>query len=152
MASLTEGFLCPNCGKRSEHTHACQSKIKETKMSLEKVKKLEYFCINCGRVAEKENELCQPVSLDEEKKEKFVKKAIKSSEAEICKICGQPVSPPGHICDPKGLPYNCKYCGEKVKNYRHICKQMMEEAKYTCKNCGRVAVEKEDICAPMKLE
>jgi hypothetical protein len=29
---------------------------------------------------------------------------------------------------------------------------MMEQAKYTCKNCGRVAVEKEDVCAPKKLE
>ncbi|MHA1680274.1 MAG: hypothetical protein ACTSUE_04660 [Promethearchaeota archaeon] len=152
MAHLTEGYLCPNCGERGEHLHACQMNFKDVTMSLEKVKKLQYFCINCGRVAEESTNLCQPVALDEKDKDRFVKAALKPSGADTCKTCGQPVTPPGHICDPKGLPYTCNYCGAQVKNYRHVCKQMIELAKYTCKSCGRIAVEKEDVCAPMKLE
>lgn len=152
MAHLTEGFLCPNCGEKSKHVHACQKDIKETKMSLDKVKQLEYFCINCGRVAGSDQDLCQPVALDEKEKSKFVKAAVESDGAETCKVCGQPVNPPGHICDPKGLPYTCDYCGDTVKNYRHMCKQMIEKAKYTCNNCGRIAVKKDDVCAPIKLQ
>ncbi|MHA1847308.1 MAG: hypothetical protein ACTSYS_01875 [Promethearchaeota archaeon] len=150
--SLTEGFLCPNCGARGPHKHACQKEIKEIKMSLEKIKSLKYFCLNCGRVAETSEELCQPVALDEKDKEKFVKTAIKSDEAEVCKTCGQPVSPPGHICDPKGLPYTCSYCGEVVKGYYHVCKQMIDAAKYTCKSCGRIAPEKDLLCTPEELK
>lgn len=152
MAHLTEEFLCPSCGEKSKHVHACQKDIKDVKMSLDKVKKLTHFCINCGRVSADSADLCQPVALDEKDKDRFVKAALKPSGADTCKNCGQPVSPPGHICDPKGLPYACDYCGATVTNYRHMCKQMVELAKYTCKNCGRIAVDKEGVCAPMKLE
>jgi hypothetical protein len=149
---MTEEFTCQACKKKGAHQHACQVPIKNRKMTLADIKKLAFFCASCGRVAETKDALCQPVALTEKDKANFVKAGLKTSSADTCKECGQPVSPPGHVCDPKGLPYTCEYCGEKVSNYRHMCKQLVDKAQFTCKNCGRIAVKKENLCAPAKLK
>lgn len=149
---MTEDFTCTSCKQTGPHHHACQVPVKDKKMMLADIKALAYFCINCGRVAREKDVLCQPVALNEKDKERFVRAGITTSEADTCSVCGQPTSPPGHVCDPKGLPYTCEYCGEVVKSYRHMCKQIVDQARYTCKNCGRIAVKKEHLCAPIKLE
>jgi len=148
---MTEDFICPTCKKKSKYVHACAEKIEKLRMSLDEIKELKYFCINCGRVSPIEDNLCHPVALDESDKAKFIIAAIGSESADVCKECGQPVSKPGHICDPK-LPYTCEYCGEEVKNYRHMCSNMVKRAKYTCKNCGRISPDADRLCAPQELK
>jgi hypothetical protein len=152
MSTMTEEFTCSACKQKGAHVHACQVPIKKKKMTLADIKKLVFFCASCGRVSETKDGLCQPVALNEKDKAKFVKAGLKSSDVETCEECGQPVSPPGHACNPKGLPYTCEYCGERVQNYHHMCKQIVEKAKFTCKNCGRIAVKKESLCAPIALK
>ena len=149
--TLTEDFLCPNCASRPEHVHSCQNPVVEKFMTLNQIKKLQFYCHRCGRVAEFENKLCQPVILTEEEKQSFVSTTTIDGHAEVCQVCGQPVRRPGHVCDPKGLPYKCEYCGIQVISAYHLCKQIIDKARYWCKDCGRVGVNKEDLCAPARL-
>ncbi len=149
--TLNDMFICPNCEKRGPHTHSCQEPIKQTKMSAEQVKNLHFYCINCGRVGETEDTLCQPERLTDKGKALFLNTLVKYGEAHVCQICGQPVDEPGHICDLKGLPHVCEYCNAKVANLFHVCKGIVENAKYTCRDCGRIAVKKESLCSPERI-
>jgi DNA-directed RNA polymerase subunit RPC12/RpoP len=149
--TLSEGFNCPNCKKRDPHTHSCQEPVKQAKMGAEQVKKLGFYCINCGRVGETEDTLCQPARLTDKGKALFLSSLVKSGEAHVCQVCGQPVAEPGHICDLKGMPHVCEYCGKKVTDMFHICKGIVDNAKYTCRDCGRIAVKKESLCSPERI-
>jgi len=149
--TLMEDFLCPNCASRPEHVHSCQNPVVEKFMTTNQIKKLQFYCHACGRVAEFENKLCQPVMLTGEEKDAFVSTATIDGRAEVCQVCGQPVRRPGHICDPKGLPYKCDHCGIQVVSSYHVCKQIIDKAKFWCKDCGRISVSKENLCAPLRL-
>nr|MDO8084491.1 hypothetical protein [Candidatus Sigynarchaeum springense] len=149
--TLGDMFLCPNCEKRGPHTHACQEPVKHKKMTIDAVQKLNFYCINCGRVGETEDTLCQPARLTDKGKALFLQAALKSGEAHVCQVCGQPVAEPGHICDLKGLPHTCEYCGKQVANMFHVCKGIIDNAKYVCRDCGRIAVKKESLCSPERI-
>nr|MDO8114510.1 hypothetical protein [Candidatus Sigynarchaeota archaeon] len=126
--------------------------MKKKKMTIEDVKKLNYYCINCGRVGETEDTLCQPARLTENGKLLFLKAALLTGEAHICQVCGQPVQLPGHICDLKVASYECVYCKTSVQSLFHICKGIVDNAKYTCRDCGRIAVKKESLCSPIRIK
>jgi hypothetical protein len=152
MSTMNEGFICANCETRGPHTHACQEPVKVTRLAIETIRKLKYYCKNCGRVAAVENELCMPVLLTAAGKELFLRTVIaKGTDAHACQICGQPVSPPGHICDPKELPHDCEFCGKKILTPYHVCAKIIEKAKYVCQDCGRIGVRKESLCAPARI-
>jgi len=120
-------------------------------MTIDAVQKLNFYCINCGRVGETEDTLCQPARLTDKGKALFLQAALKSGEAHVCQVCGQPVAEPGHICDLKGLPHTCEYCGKQVANMFHVCKGIIDNAKYVCRDCGRIAVKKESLCSPERI-
>ena len=150
--TLNEEFLCPNCDTRSKQVHACQEPISIQKMPAADVAKLKFLCVNCGRVSDEKSKLCQPEELNPSAQQVFIKAVKGTGVADVCAVCGQPVSPPGHICDPKGLPYTCEHCKKEVSRHTHMCKEIVEKAQYSCKDCGRVAVKKESLCAPYRLE
>ena len=133
---------CPYCGaKKVNIKHLCKKKIE----------KLTHMCANCGSVSEDPARLCNPVKIDEAQKAKWKEIPERADGTPRCKNCDQPVSKPGHICDPI-LPYKCKYCGEEVTKTHHMCKGIIGKANYMCKLCGRLAVEKEDVCAGWPLK
>lgn len=149
--TLKEEYLCPNCLTRGEHTHACQEPVAIQTMSIKEIDALHFYCVNCGRVADRENMLCQPKPLKPEGKQLFIKAAKGTGAADVCQVCGQPVSPPGHVCDAKGLPLKCEFCSQVMRAGTHVCKDILEKAEYTCKDCGRIAVRKEFLCAPVRI-
>jgi hypothetical protein len=148
---MTEGTICPGCKDRGPHSHACHSPVTKTTIMIASIRNLNFYCKNCGRVADTSAELCNPELLTPEGKALFLHAAYKTGEAHVCKICGQPVSPPGHICDPKELPYDCEYCKKSVQDYLHMCQGIIDHAKFICQDCGRIAVHNESLCAPVRI-
>jgi hypothetical protein len=133
---------CKYCGaKQVLPTHLCRKKINA----------LTHVCYNCGRVSDDPDKLCHPVPIDNSVKASWKHIPPHDSDVLKCKNCKQPITKPGHICDPM-LPYVCKYCKQNVTDTLHMCKEIIGKAKYTCKVCGRLAVEKKDVCAPVDLK
>ncbi|MHA1732244.1 MAG: hypothetical protein ACTSU5_09880 [Promethearchaeota archaeon] len=120
-------------------------------MCRQKVEHLTHVCTSCGRVSDSEDMLCFPVPLDEATKAKWREIPERGDAVLTCKNCHQPITPPGHVCDPI-LPYTCKYCGTKVTSSRHMCAEIVNRAKYYCKICERLGVEKGDVCAPVEFK
>ncbi|GAB4307397.1 MAG: hypothetical protein Kow0069_04880 [Promethearchaeota archaeon] len=133
---------CKYCGTENVLPgHVCKPKIPN----------LTHVCINCGRAADDPNLLCNPAPVDEATKKKWAEVPARGTDVLTCKNCEQPISKPGHYCDPV-LPYTCKYCGAHVTNSRHVCAEIIKQAKYYCNLCDRIAVEKDDICAPVEIK
>jgi hypothetical protein len=152
MSIMNEGYLCIDCASRGPHKHSCEEPVKVTMLSLDAIRRLSYYCKNCGRVSDAENELCNPALLTPSGKGLFFRAAtVRGGVAQVCQVCGQPVGPPGHICDPKGLPLECEFCNSKMETPYHVCSGIIENAKYVCQDCGRIAVRKESLCAPARI-
>ncbi|UYP46202.1 hypothetical protein NEF87_002487 [Candidatus Lokiarchaeum ossiferum] len=168
MAMLhDEEHICKHCNKKTPHIHHC-TPVEEAKrytcgfcgteninhrhMCKEKLNNIKFYCANCGAVGVEETDICNPVPIDAEQREQWDKVASKTDTEVLdsCRICGQPVSPPGHFCDPK-YPYVCEYCGVKVETGHHFCKEKVGNCKYDCKTCGRIAIKATDVCAPFKF-
>lgn len=151
--TMMDEYTCENCGKKSIHEHLCSPKQakKEHKMSKDEISKLKFYCGHCGRVSEMDDILCKPLPIDPEMRAKFDAVKITGGTAATCKNCDQPVSPPGHICDPR-LPYTCKWCGVEVKDEHHICSKYLAESKYLCLLCGRLAPDKFMLCSATELK
>ncbi|MHA1143502.1 MAG: hypothetical protein ACTSRW_02125 [Candidatus Helarchaeota archaeon] len=151
--TMMEDFTCENCGKKSFKEHLCSPNMvkKEHSITKEEIAALKFYCGHCGRVSPIEENLCKPQPIDPEMKAKFEAVKITAGKAPTCKNCDQPVSPPGHVCDPR-LPYTCKYCGVEVKDMQHICSGYIEASKYFCKLCGRLAPEKDMLCSSWELK
>lgn len=135
-------FTCKYCGAEGVNVrHICSQKLDH----------LKFMCLNCGAVAVEETQVCNPVAIDDPTMEHWKKVVLESSgDLSSCKVCGQPVSPPGHPCDRK-LPYDCEFCGVRVESNYHVCKQMMGKFKYVCKNCGRLGIKSTDVCQPAPM-
>jgi transcription elongation factor Elf1 len=167
MSTMEEEFICKRCQQKVSHVHFCTPEQEAKTFTCEycgaknvnhrhichkKIKQLRYLCLNCGSVAVHESDLCNPIEIPSDIKADFSKIAKETPPEKIlsCKICGQPVHPPGHYCDRK-LPYTCKFCGTHVESNYHICRPMLGKFKFQCKNCGRLGIEKTDVCAPRPL-
>lgn len=170
MATMTEERICKHCQKKIKHNHFCTAKeeanlftcpfCKEEKVNTRhicegKLAAVKFFCENCGALGVEEIDICNPkpiAEIDPEIKAAWesAKKQKSGKKLHDCKVCGQPVEPPGHYCD-RIVPFTCQYCGQKVESNYHLCKGMMGKFKFICKNCGRLGIKKTDICAPEDL-
>jgi transcription elongation factor Elf1 len=167
MSVVEEDFVCKRCNQKVKHVHYCtpeqeakkftcefcgKENVNHRHMCKQKLAKLQYMCLNCGAVAVYEFQLCNPVEISQEMKEGWKTVPAKDTKGSMdsCKVCGQPVNPPGHYCDRK-LPYTCAYCGMQIESNYHVCKGMMGKFKFQCKTCGRLGINKTDVCAPRDL-
>ena len=168
MAMLHDDVhFCKHCNKNVPHVHFCTSVEEAKKFTCEycgaeninhrhmckhKLEHIQFYCVNCGAVAVSEMEICNPVPIKEAQRKEWQQVAEKSETETLtaCRVCGQPVSAPGHVCDQK-YPYVCKFCGEEITKGHHHCKGKLGKAKYDCKTCGRIAVEACEVCAPFKF-
>ncbi len=162
-----EEHICMHCKKKTDHVHHCtpieKVKVFDCKycgakginhrhMCKERLKNIQYYCINCGLVSVTKMGVCNPAPIEDNLREQWNKVAeeTKKEELETCAVCGQPVSPPGHLCNQK-YPYKCSFCGKKITKGHHFCKEKVGKAKYDCKICGRIAVTSKCVCAPFKF-
>jgi transcription elongation factor Elf1 len=166
MSTMEEEFVCKRCHQNVKHVHFCTPEQEAKKFTCEfcgaenvnhrhmckqKLEKLQYMCLNCGAVAVYEFQVCNPVEISEAIKADWKGlPADQKGKMDSCKVCGQPVTVPGHYCDRK-LPYTCEYCGAFIESNYHVCKGMMGKFTVQCKTCGRLGIKKNDVCSPRPL-
>jgi hypothetical protein len=78
---------------------------------------------------------------------------VMSTQAHMCKSCGEIKKEAGHLCDPVELneAYVCEHCGGATKDPRHVCKPKLQNINFTCITCGRVAELPKQLCNPRDI-
>jgi len=154
--TMMEDIECVNCKKVSRELHLCR-KDEQPKRNKKDIEELKVTCGFCGRVAATEDLICEPKAISSAVKDNYKNAIMDGDNANACKICGQPVSLPGHSCDVKEKQFKCKYCGKTVdttkhgESVHHMCSEIIKKAKYFCRVCGRLGVEEWELCTPIKL-
>jgi hypothetical protein len=69
-----------------------------------------------------------------------------------CANCGALSLSPNNICRIQGMVTKGDFCGTPSMEPPHQCVNKKHNHRYKCKKCNRVAVNREILCEPIKLE
>lgn len=114
----------PDHDEKNHVNHLCEVSRKDIKEFDRLTRDPQYKCANCGRVANKAENLCSPRPLTEKAKKEFAHDEKNHAN---------------HLCEVF------------VKNNPEY-EALTKDPKYRCANCGREAHYAKNLCSPRLLK